>query len=80
MSMSESFEKPWVVVKGSSNIAAYAYDEKTEELTVKFHNGGVYTYSEVPLELPKEWEMASSKGRYFHLVIKGKFPCRKLEE
>jgi hypothetical protein len=56
----------------SSVIAAVAYDEDNEVLEVRFHNGRVYRYFQVPREEHDALFAADSIGRYFNEVIKPK--------
>lgn len=54
----------------SSNIASIGYDEKRQILEVEFHNGSVYQYFDVPIDIYNGLMMASSHGKYLHQVIK----------
>lgn len=55
----------------SSNIASIGYESGT--MHIRFHSGGLYTYSDVPEFLYMELMSAASKGRYFHAHIKGRY-------
>lgn len=63
--------EPWHIVS-STMIRAVSYDEKTEQLRVRFSNGTVYRYFEVPayivdtLLAPPD----GSPGRYFNETIR----------
>lgn len=54
----------------SSNIEAVAYDETTEILSVRFHNGGLYTYDAVDMEVFTSLVSAPSVGKFLNTVIK----------
>jgi hypothetical protein len=57
-----------------------AYDRKTQELTLWFDNGGVYTYREVPEATFTLFITEPSKGGFFQRHIRGRFEsdCRQL--
>lgn len=55
----------------SSDIASIGYEDGT--LHIRFHSGGLYAYFDVPEFLYVELLSASSKGRYFHSHIKGRY-------
>jgi len=60
----------WTRVE-SSNIEAVHYDEKTDELYVKFKSGSVYHYFNVPYVEYRHLLDADSKGKYLSEHIKG---------
>ena len=55
----------------SSNIASLAYEDGTME--VKFKNGGLYRYREVPPEAWNRFISATSPGRHFQSDIRPNF-------
>lgn len=57
----------------SSNIRSIGYDSDEGLLEVEFHSGGVYQYREVPENVFQRFLCASSKGRFFHQNIKGRY-------
>lgn len=63
---------------GSSHIVSAAYDDETQELTVRFKNGA-YSYQNVTPKVAAEFESAPSSGKYFDANIKGNpaYPYRK---
>lgn len=63
----------------SSNIAAVGYDSATRELRVKFSNGAVHSYADVPVATHLALVGADSVGRHFSANIRGKFTSQKLE-
>lgn len=62
----------------SSNISAVGYDTSTSILEVKFHSGGTYRYSGVPVSIYNGLMSASSHGTFLHVYIKDKYPCSKI--
>ena len=62
----------------SSNVAAIGY--RNGGMLVKFHNGGMYYYHNVPNELFWRMLRASSKGRFLHQFIKNQpqYWCEKI--
>jgi hypothetical protein len=57
-------------VYGSSNVIAIRYHEPTRECFVKFTNGTVYVYEDVPEQVWEELVHAQSKGKIVNLVLK----------
>ena len=62
----------------SSNLAAIGYDAEARELRVQFQSGHIYSYVEVPPETWAQFQAADSKGRFYGLSIKGKYPTEKV--
>ena len=60
----------------STNVAAWAYAEQFGRLWVRFRDGGVYVYLDVPPAVAGGFELAASKGRYRHRVL-GAYGYRK---
>lgn len=54
----------------SSNIDGMAYKVDKEQLWIRFKDGSVYTYFDVPLYIAKGLYNAGSKGRYFWKKIR----------
>lgn len=54
----------------SSNIAKVGYDEKNQILVVKFLNGALYSYQNVPKEIHQALITAESIGGYFTKTIR----------
>jgi|HubBroStandDraft_6_1064221.scaffolds.fasta_scaffold3839372_1 hypothetical protein len=57
----------------SSTLTAIAYDSNNELLKLQFHDGSIYSYSRVPVELYDALVSAPSKGKYFNSKIRGQF-------
>ena len=62
----------------SSNIDGCHYDEKTQTLTVKFKNGGMYSYGGVVKDHYDGLMSAESAGKYLHSTIKGRYKHSKV--
>jgi hypothetical protein len=60
----------------SSSIDSVGYERNV--LEVRFRNGGLYQYFDVPEELVVMLMQAGSKGRFFNQRIRGVFPARRL--
>lgn len=65
---------PWRIVT-STLIRAVAYDEASRELRVRFSNGAVYRYHQVPAEIAAELvePAEGSSGRYFNEHVRDAF-------
>jgi hypothetical protein len=48
-------------------------------LEVRFSNGGLYQYLDVPESVLAELMRASSKGRFFNQRVRGRYPALRLE-
>lgn len=57
----------------SSVIDSFGYDETDHRLIVRFVNGRVYAYRDVPAEIASGFAAAESKGRYFNRVVRDRF-------
>lgn len=57
-------------VYDSSNILKTTYFPKQQLLYISFNRGGVYSYSNVPMELYDEFKNAESQGKFFAKTIK----------
>lgn len=62
-------QKMWTDFQ-SSNIDGMAYKVEKEQLWVRFKDGSVYTYFDVPLNIAKGLYKAGSKGKYFWKKIR----------
>lgn len=62
----------------SSMIAQIGYDEASLTLVIKFTNGDMYEYFNVPKETFDALANADSEGKYFIANIKGKFEYKKV--
>lgn len=57
----------------SSMISMADYNESTQTLTLTFKGGKAYAYAAVPPNVYKEFEDASSPGKYFLANIKNTY-------
>lgn len=57
----------------SSNISSIGFDEDSNTLEIEFHNGGVYQYFDVPLQVYEALMEAGSKGQFLAQNIKGNY-------
>lgn len=62
----------------SSNVDAVGYENAV--LVVRFVNGSVYSYSDVPEEVYDSMLNAESKGKYLCQKIKGKYDYCRLSD
>jgi hypothetical protein len=63
----------------SSNIAAVGYDTANQVLAVKFSNGTVYHFKDVPADVIEAMKESESKGSFFSKAIRGKYESEKIE-
>ncbi|NJO99007.1 MAG: KTSC domain-containing protein [Pleurocapsa sp. CRU_1_2] len=68
----------WISVD-SSCINAIAFDESTNFLKIRFHNGSVYQYSDFDRLKFSDFRNSSSLGRFFHDEIKDFYSFSQLE-
>lgn len=59
----------------SSAIKRAEYDAATGQLTIWFPEGKPYDFCNVPQRVWEGLCSASSKGRYYDLHIKDRYPC-----
>ena len=62
----------------SASLASIGYNEREQVLEIEFRNGGIYRYSGVTKEFFAQFMTANSKGRFFTIKIRGKFPFSKV--
>ena len=60
----------------SSDIASIGYEN--EIMHIRFHSGGLYKYSNVPVSLYNALMSAESHGKYFHAHIRGRYGDTKI--
>lgn len=54
----------------SSNLSAVAYNERQEQLHVRFNNGAEYRYEHVPHDVLQRILGAESKGKAFNALVR----------
>ncbi|GBD95936.1 hypothetical protein BMS3Abin06_00816 [bacterium BMS3Abin06] len=62
----------------SSNVESIGYEEGTQTLRVKFLNGSVYDYKNVPIMEFEQLKNAQSVGSYLNRNIKGNYTYEKV--
>lgn len=64
----------------SSNLQGVAYDPEKKTMWIRFQNGAVYQYWNVPLNVYRDFWKASSKGKYFWAKVRRNYsiPYKKL--
>jgi hypothetical protein len=66
--------------KSSSQVAEYGYDPAARTLAVRYKNGGLYHYEDVP---QKEFDglcKAQSAGSFLHANVKSKYKHKLIPE
>jgi hypothetical protein len=63
----------------STAISEIDYDAGRAKLLVRFHSGERYVYVGVPGEVHCAFVEAPSKGRFFHLRIRDRYPFNRLD-
>lgn len=54
------------------------YDAERTKLLVRFHSGERYVYVGVPSEVHRSFVQADSKGRFFQLHVRDRYPYNRL--
>ena len=67
-----------LVALRSSSLAHVVYDRDREILQVEFRDGAVYQYTTVPIQAYRDLLRADSKGSYFNLRIRSRYPHEAL--
>jgi hypothetical protein len=62
----------------STVIHSAAYDDETDELTIRLRTGRTYIYREVPEWVYDELHAAESAGRYYNLRIRDAYPYSEI--
>lgn len=72
-------EYPKMHPVSSSNVAELGYDETNQIVYVRFLNGSLYRYSNVPIYEYEALDNAPSIGSYLHRNYKNVYPYERLE-
>lgn len=67
----------WTPTPASSNVSAFAYDEATKTLHVKFTSGATYRYSGVEAHHEDGLTNADSAGKYLREHIIGSYDHKR---
>jgi hypothetical protein len=62
----------------SSTLRSIGYDADTAIMEVEFANGGIYRFFAIPSSLHRRLLSAESKGTFFHLNIRDRFPFARV--
>lgn len=57
----------------SEMMISLGYEDSTSTLEIEFKRGEVWQYYDVPESVFQEMKVAESKGRFWHLNIKGQY-------
>lgn len=68
----------WIPLE-SSVIDAARYRSDIEQLDIRFTNGHIYRYSDVPGAIMRRLIEAESAGEYFNLAIRDSYEYEQLE-
>jgi len=68
-----------ILTPDSSALCWLSYDRDNHRLTVKFRDQTSYHYSGVPENVVGLLLSAKSRGRYFNLEIRNRYPSRAAE-
>ena len=63
----------------SSNIQAVRYNKAEEILHIRFRDGGIYEFIDVPSNIYLGFMTSPSKGKYFHANIRGVFQSTRIK-
>jgi hypothetical protein len=63
----------------STAISEIDYDTERAKLLVRFTSGERYVYVGVPAEVCRSFVEADSKGRFFQLEIRDRYPFNRLD-
>lgn len=67
-----------VTAVASTTLATVVYDEAREMLRLAFRSGAIYEYFGVPASVHDALLCAPSKGSYFNLAVRGRFPYHRV--
>jgi hypothetical protein len=62
----------------SSDLESVGYDPAASVLEIRFNSGGIYRYSPVPESVYLGLIRATSKGRFFHANIEGRYSTQRI--
>jgi hypothetical protein len=69
---------PEMIQVSSSNVAEIGYDESTQTVYVRFLNGSLYGYKNVPVHEFEGLKNAPSVGSYLHRNYKNVYPYERI--
>lgn len=62
----------------SSDLKSVGYADAYQILEIEFCNNRIYQYQNVPHDVFDQLLAAESKGKFFHYLIKDKYPCVRM--
>lgn len=71
----EEFE---MIPVSSSNVESIGYNESSQTLRIRFLNGAIYDYKNVPVFEFEQLKVAPSVGSYLHRNIKGAYAYERI--
>lgn len=60
----------------STAVSAFAYDQDSRELYIRYRGGAAYTYFDVPLSTYLDMQAAESIGAFVNMVVKPNYAVR----
>jgi len=57
----------------SKAVTSIGYDSAGQRLEIRFRDGRVYEYRDVPADVHRQFLTAASKGLYFNQIIRRRF-------
>lgn len=69
---------PAMIPVNSTNLMSVGYDAQTQELFIRFRNGSLYVYANVPQHVYEGLMSAPSHGQYHAAHIKNAFRYKRL--
>lgn len=62
----------------SSNIDSIGYNKEEQQLFIKFNNGSLYMYNDVPEDVWEDLQNSESKGKFVNNELKNVYDYEKL--
>lgn len=69
---------PEMITVSSSNIDSIGYDDQSQQVYIRFHNGSLYVYKGVPIYEYENLRDAPSLGSYLHRNYKNVYPYERI--
>ena len=69
---------PEMIPVSSSNVDEIGYDEATQTVYVRFLNGSLYGYKNVPVQEFEGLKNSTSVGSYIHRNFKNVYPYERI--
>lgn len=62
----------------SSNIDSIGYNKEEQQLFIKFNNGSLYMYNDVPEDVWEDLQNSESKGKFVYYELRNMYDYEKL--